>query len=245
LPFPFGISILQTMTPVNNCQLILALDVETREEALRTLKNLGDSLQWVKIGLQLFTACGPDIVREIADMGYRVFLDLKLHDIPNTVAKAIQSIAQLPVDLLTLHASGGTEMIQWANKARLDHAPNLNLLAVTILTSMDEKQLRELHVHSTTEAQVRRLAELSLNAGAQGLVCSSLELTLLRARFGNDPLLVTPGIRPAGSDTNEQKRIMTPLMAAKAGSSFIVVGRPILCADDPAAAARAIQAELA
>ncbi len=232
------------MTQTKNCQLILALDLETREEALAMLKTLGDSLQWVKVGLQLFTAYGPDIVREISDLGYRVFLDLKLHDIPNTVAKAVQSIAQLNVELLTLHGSGGSEMIEWANKARLDHAPNLNLLAVTVLTSMDNQQLSEINVQANTEAQVRTLAEISLKAGAQGLVCSSLELALLRTRFGNDPILVTPGIRPAGSDTDEQKRVMTPKLAATAGSNFIVVGRPILRAEDPAAAARAITADL-
>ena len=125
-----------------------------------------------------------------------------------------------------------------------DHAPNLNLLAVTVLTSMDNQQLSEINVQANTEAQVRTLAEISLKAGAQGLVCSSLELALLRTRFGNDPILVTPGIRPAGSDTNEQKRVMTPKLAATAGSNFIVVGRPILRAEDPAAAARAITADL-
>lgn len=226
------------------CQLILALDLETREEALAMLDRLGDSLKWIKIGLQLFTAYGPDFVREIADRGYKVFLDLKLHDIPNTVAKAVQSIATLPVDLLTLHASGGGEMLEWANKARADYAPKLNLLAVTVLTSMNEAQLRSLNVHATPEAQVLHLADLTLKSGIQGLVCSSLELPPLRTRFGPDPIIVTPGIRPAGSPTDEQKRVMTPTAAATAGSSFIVVGRPILMASDPAAAARAIQAEL-
>ena len=226
------------------CQLILALDLETREEALAMLDQLGDSLQWVKIGLQLFTAHGPDFVREIADRGYKVFLDLKLHDIPNTVAKAVQSIAALPVELLTLHASGGSEMLQWANQARADHAPDLRLLAVTVLTSMNEAQLRALNVNATPEAQVLHLADITLQSGIQGLVCSSLELPPLRARFGPDPIIVTPGIRPAGSAADEQKRIMTPAAAVAAGSSYIVVGRPILKADDPAAAAKAIQADL-
>ncbi|MGJ8640992.1 MAG: orotidine-5'-phosphate decarboxylase [Opitutaceae bacterium] len=229
----------------NNCALILALDLETREEALAMLDRLGDSLEWVKIGLQLFTAYGPDFVREIADKGYKVFLDLKLYDIPNTVAKAVQSIASLPVQLLTLHGSGGSEMLEWANKARADHSPDLNLLAVTVLTSMNEAQLRELNINATPEEQVIHLANLSLNAGIQGLVCSSLELAPLRTRFGADPIIVTPGIRPAGSSADEQKRIMTPAAAATAGSSYIVVGRPILRADDPAEAARSIQAELA
>lgn len=227
------------------CKLILALDLETREEALALLDRMGDSLEWVKVGLQLFTAYGPDFVREIADRGYKVFLDLKLYDIPNTVAKAVQSIAQLPVELLTLHASGGAEMLEWANRARQEHAPQLNLLAVTVLTSMNSAQLRSLNIQAETEAQVMHLAKLSLDAGIQGLVSSSLELPPLRASFGPEPILVTPGIRPLGSDANEQKRIMTPAAAAAAGSSYIVVGRPILQAPDPAAAARAIQAELA
>ncbi len=233
-----------SMSNQNPCKLILALDLETREEAFAMLDRLGDSLEWVKVGLQLFTAYGPDFVREIADRGYKVFLDLKLHDIPNTVAKAVKSISTLPVELLTLHACGGGEMLEWANKARADYSPNLNLLAVTVLTSMDEAQLRGLNVHSTAEAQVKLLADISLNAGIQGLVCSSLELSPLRARFGHDPIIVTPGIRPKGSSADEQKRIMTPHAAAAAGSSYIVVGRPILNAEDPAAAAAAIRAEL-
>lgn len=233
------------MTKQDSCKLILALDLETREEAFAMLDRLGNSLKWVKVGLQLFTAYGPDFVRQIADRGYKVFLDLKLYDIPNTVAKTVQSLASLPIELLTLHASGGAEMLEWANKARADYAPNLNLLAVTVLTSMDEAQLRALNVHASTEAQVKHLANLSLNAGIQGLVCSSLELPMLRAAFDKDPIIVTPGIRPKGASADEQKRIMSPHAAATAGSSYIVVGRPILKAEDPAAAAQAIQAELA
>ena len=209
------------------------------------LDQLGRSLDWVKIGLQLFTAHGPDFVREVADRGYHVFLDLKLHDIPNTVAKSVQSIAKLPVKLLTLHAGGGAEMLRWANQARAEHAPDLNLLAVTVLTSMDETQLRSLNIKATPEQQVMHLARLSLDAGVQGLVSSSLELAPLRKAFGPGPIMVTPGIRPAGSSSDEQKRIMTPGDAATAGSSYIVVGRPILKARSPSEAARAIQAELA
>ena len=232
------------MSDQNPCKLILALDLETREEAFAMLDRLGDYLEWVKVGLQLFTAYGPNFVREIADRGYKVFLDLKLYDIPNTVAKAVQSIATLPVELLTLHASGGAEMLEWANKARADYSQNLNLLAVTVLTSMDEAQLRSLNVLTTTEAHVKHLADLSLNAGIQGLVCSSLELSPLRARFGNDPIIVTPGIRPKGSCADEQNRIMTPHAASTAGSIYIVVWRPILKSDDPAATAAAIRAEI-
>lgn len=208
------------------------------------LDRLGDSLSWVKVGLQLFTAYGPDFVREIADRGYHVFLDLKLHDIPNTVAKAVQSIASLPVDLLTVHGSGGPEMLEWAVKSAREHRPDLRLLAVTVLTSMNQEQLSTLNVSAKTEEQVLHLAELSLQAGIDGLVCSPLELKRLRAQFGANPVIVTPGIRPAGSSSDEQKRIMTPNDAAAAGSDFIVVGRPILSAENPAAAARAIQAVL-
>lgn len=226
------------------CQLILALDLETREDALAMLEHLGDSINWVKIGLQLFAAHGPDFVREIADYGYKVFLDLKLHDIPNTVAKAVQSIASLPVELLTLHASGGGEMLEWANNSRNDHAPHLNLLAVTLLTSINEVQLRSLNINGTPEDQVLHLADIALSSGVQGIVCSSLELEPLRARLGHDPIIVTPGIRPVGSANDEQKRVMTPAAAAEAGSSFIVVGRPILKAKDPVAVAQSIQADL-
>ena len=226
------------------CQLILALDLETREDALAMLEHLGDSINWVKIGLQLFAAHGPDFVREIADYGYKVFLDLKLHDIPNTVAKAVRSIATLPVELLTLHASGGGEMLEWANNSRNDHAPHLNLLAVTLLTSINEVQLRSLNINGTPEDQVLHLADITLSSGVQGIVCSSLELEPLRARLGHDPIIVTPGIRPVGSANDEQKRVMTPAAAAEAGSSFIVVGRPILKAKDPVAVARSIQADL-
>lgn len=232
------------MTNTATCQLILALDLEAREEALAKLNKLGNSIKWVKIGLQMFTAHGPEFVREIAGRGYKVFLDLKLHDIPNTVSKTVESIAKLPVELLTLHASGGSEMLKWANQTRADHAPELNLLAVTVLTSMNNTQLHSLNIPKTTEEQVLHLANMSLKSGIQGLVCSSLELTTLRDHFGPEPIIVTPGIRPAGSAKNEQKRIMTPSAAAAAGSNFIVVGRPILNSDDPAAIARAICEEI-
>ena len=226
-------------------RIFVALDTPDIERARTLVAALRGRIGGYKVGLELFTSHGPRLLAEILDSGSEVFLDLKFHDIPNTVAKAVQSISSLPVELLTLHASGGGEMLEWANKARADYSPNLNLLAVTVLTSMDEPQLRSLNVHATTEAQVKHLADLSLAAGIQGLVCSSLELSPLRARFGSDPIIVTPGIRPKGSSADEQKRIMTPHAAAAAGSSYIVVGRPILRADDPAAAAAAIRAELA
>lgn len=227
-----------------DCELILALDLETREKALKMLDHLEGSVDWVKVGLQLFTAYGPDFVREIADRGHKIFLDLKLHDIPNTVAKAVQSIASLPVQLLTIHSSGGQEMMEWAQDAASDYSERLSLLAVTVLTSMNQEQLHSLNVQVKTEDQVLHLAKLSASAGIPGLVCSPLEIDALREQFGRKPLIVTPGIRPAGAVSDEQKRIMTPKDAAAAGSDFIVVGRPILKAEDPATVARAIRAEL-
>ena len=228
------------------CDLILALDVPTREAAAPILRQLRGQLRWVKIGLQMFTAYGPDYVREVAGMGFSIFLDLKLHDIPNTVAKAVESLGPLPIQMLTLHTAGGGEMMRAARAAQLKTNPQLLLLGVTVLTSMDSAGLKEIGVAAPSADQVARLGQLAADAGLRGLVCSPLEVPLLRAKLPADVQLVTPGIRPvseAGSD--DQKRVMTPADAARAGSSYIVVGRPILQATDPAAAARAILAELA
>ncbi|PTY05873.1 orotidine-5'-phosphate decarboxylase [Opitutaceae bacterium EW11] len=227
------------------CDLILALDVPTREQAAPILRQLRGSLRWVKIGLQMFTAYGPDYVKAVADEGFQVFLDLKLHDIPNTVAKAVESLAPLPIGMLTLHTLGGREMMAAARQAQQQTKPELLLLGVTVLTSMDGTALNEIGVPAAPEAQVGRLGELAVSAGLNGLVCSPLEVGLLRQRLPASVKLVTPGIRPAGeAGSDDQKRIMTPADAARAGSSYIVVGRPILKAKDPAAAARAILAEL-
>ncbi|MCC5789471.1 MAG: orotidine-5'-phosphate decarboxylase [Opitutales bacterium] len=225
-------------------ELILALDVEDRETALRTLEPLQGDLPWVKIGLQLFTRYGPSLVEEIADKGFQVFLDLKLHDIPNTVAKAVASLARLPIGMLTLHTSGGFEMMQAAAKEAGEKATGLKLLGVTVLTSMDAPGLLEVGVEDKPEAQVLRLARLAREAGLPGLVSSPLELPLLRQELGQDMILVTPGIRPSSAALDEQKRVATPSSAARDGASYIVVGRPILRADDPVAAVRSIQAEL-
>lgn len=226
------------------CDLILALDVETRGEALGILEPLNGRLRWVKIGLQLFTAHGPDLVREVGDMGFRIFLDLKLHDIPNTVAKAVASIAPLPVGMLTIHTSGGREMMAWARKSQADHAPELLLLGVTVLTSLDSAAIRETGVPGEAGDQVSRLARLAVDSGLQGLVCSPQETAGLRTALPSGVKLVTPGIRPAGSSADEQKRVMTPADAAAAGADYIVVGRPILKASDPAGAVAAILADL-
>ena len=228
------------------CDLILALDVPTREAAAPILRQLRGQLRWVKIGLQLFTAYGPDYVREVAGMGFNIFLDLKLHDIPHTVARAVESLAPLPIQMLTLHTAGGGEMMRAARAAQQQHNPKLLLLGVTVLTSMDSAGLNEIGVASPATGQVARLGQLAADSGLRGLVCSPLEVALLRAQLPATMQLVTPGIRPAGeAGGDDQKRVMTPADAARAGSTYIVVGRPILQAADPAAAARTILAELA
>jgi len=228
----------------NSCQLILALDLEDKAQALALLKGLRKDLAWVKIGLQMFTRYGPDYVREIGALGMRVFLDLKLHDIPNTVAKAVQSVSALPIHMLTIHACGGREMMSRAVQAQQESNPELQLLGVTVLTSTDDDDLAELGIGQNAAERVISLAELASASGMTGLVCSSREVSALRAKFGPQLRLVTPGIRPAGSEAGDQKRIMTPAQAAAAGSNFIVVGRPIYAAHDPAAAVAAIQSEL-
>jgi orotidine-5'-phosphate decarboxylase len=238
------------------CELILALDVPTREEAAPILRQLRGHLKWVKIGLQMFTAYGPNYVREVAGMGFNLFLDLKLHDIPNTVGKAVESLGPLPIQMLTLHTAGGGEMMRAAVAAQQKTNPNLLLLGVTVLTSMDAAGLSEIGVSAAPADQVARLGKLAADSGIRGLVCSPLEVSLLRRALPAGMNLVTPGIRPAsevGSGdsardatpaSDDQKRVMTPADAARAGSTHIVVGRPILKAPDPAAAARAILAEL-
>jgi orotidine-5'-phosphate decarboxylase len=228
-----------------SCDLILALDVPTREEAAPILRQLRGSLRWVKIGLQMFTAYGPNYVREVAGMGFDVFLDLKLHDIPNTVGKAVESLGPLPIKMLTLHTSGGAEMMRAAVSAQQKTNPHLLLLGVTVLTSTDAAGLNEVGVTASPVDQVARLGRLATGAGLRGLVCSPLEVELLRRNLPASTQLVTPGIRPAGeAGGDDQKRVMSPAEAARAGSSYIVVGRPILKATDPAAAARAILADL-
>ena len=226
------------------CDLILVLDAQSPREVLPTLRQLQGTVRWAKVGLEMFTACGPDCVREVADLGYHVFLDLKLHDIPNTVAKAVESASRLPIRMLTLHTGGGREMMQWAAKAQQQHTPDLLLLGVTVLTSMSAAGLAETGVRETPEEQVVRLGRLAADSGLRGLVCSPLELAPLRRALPPAVALVTPGIRPRDAKADDQTRVMTPADAAHAGANFIVVGRPIFKAPDPVAAARAILAEL-
>ena len=226
------------------CELILVLDAQSPHEVAPTLRKLQGTVRWVKVGLEMFTACGPDSVREISDMGFDVFLDLKLHDIPNTVAKAVESAAKLPIRMLTLHTSGGREMMTWATRAQREHAPNLLLLGVTVLTSMSATTLKEIGLLDTPEQQVVRLGKLAVESGLSGLVCSPLEIRPLRAVLPMETALITPGIRPRNSEAGDQTRIMTPENAAKSGANYIVVGRPIFNAADPVAAAKMILSEL-
>lgn len=226
------------------CDLILVLDAPSPREIAPTLKRLSGTVQWVKVGLEMFTACGPDCVREVADLGFNVFLDLKLHDIPNTVAKAVESAAKLPIRMLTLHTGGGSEMMAWAVKAQQQSSPNLMLLGVTVLTSMSADQLNAVGVAASPAEQVVRLGKLAVASGIRGLVCSPLEIAPLRAALPTDVALITPGIRPRDAKADDQTRVMTPAEAARAGSTYIVVGRPIFKSPDPVTAASAILAEL-
>jgi orotidine-5'-phosphate decarboxylase len=189
--------------------------------------------------MQLYTAEGPQIVRDLVSAGRKVFLDLKYHDIPNTVGSAVREAGGLGVHMLTVHASGGTKMLRAANEAARDANPALKVLAVTVLTSMDEADLNGVGVHAPVLDQVLRLGSLALAAGCQGLVASAQEASELR-KLGTDFLIVTPGVRPAGTAHGDQARVVTPAEAMKAGASHIVVGRPITGAKDPSGEARGI-----
>ncbi|MGE0455138.1 MAG: orotidine-5'-phosphate decarboxylase [Vicinamibacteria bacterium] len=227
--------------PTARERLILALDLPSAGEARAVAKRVGARVGMLKVGKQLFTAAGPELVRELVDAGQRVFLDLKFHDIPNTVAAAVRSAAALGVSLVNVHALGGRAMIEAAAAAC---GPSSKLLAVTLLTSHDEPTLSEIGLAGPLPAAVRRLALLARDAGADGVVASPQEIGLIREACGPDFLIVTPGVRPAGADAGDQARLATPGAALRAGADYLVVGRPILQASDPAAAAEAIVREL-
>lgn len=226
-------------------RLIVALDVSSAGEAQKIVRSLGKAVETYKVGMQLFTAEGPAVVRDLISSGRRVFLDLKYHDIPNTVAAAVREAAQLGVSMLTVHASGGSKMLKAAASAARECDSKLSVLAVTVLTSMDEDDLQESGVQAGIQEQAVRLASIALGAGCAGVVSSAREAKCLREKFGSQFLLVTPGVRPAGAEHGDQARVVTPAEAIAAGATHIVVGRPITAAKDPAMAAENILKEIA
>jgi orotidine-5'-phosphate decarboxylase len=222
--------------------LIVALDVATPRQARVLVERLGSSVGMYKVGSQLFTAAGPELVRELVAQGHRVFLDLKFHDIPNTVAHAVAAAASLGVTLVDVHASGGRAMLE-AAAAAIRGTPT-RLLAITVLTSHSPESLGEVGVAEGLPDSVRRLSRLARDSGADGVVASPHEVPLIREACGGEFLVVTPGIRPSGAPASDQARAATPAGARRAGADYLVVGRPIVLAADPAAAAAAIVAEL-
>jgi orotidine-5'-phosphate decarboxylase len=222
-------------------KIIVALDVPTKKEALELVEQLRKKISFFKIGLQLFTAVGPKVVREVLETGAKVFLDLKLYDIPNTVAHAVESAGSLGVQMLTIHLSGGEAMVKAALAAR---PKEMSILGVTVLTSLDEPAIRALGISSTIEEQVSRLAKMGVAAGIDGLVVSPHEVEVLRPQFGDDIELVVPGIRPPWSETADQKRVMTPRQALDAGADYLVIGRPIIAHPNPPKAVAKILAEI-
>jgi orotidine-5'-phosphate decarboxylase len=220
--------------------LIVALDVSSAAAAQKIVAAVGVHALTYKVGMQLYTAEGPSIVRDLVTSGRRVFLDLKYHDIPNTVAAAVREAAGLGVSMLTIHAAGGGKMIRAAVDAARTVNPSLMVLGVTVLTSMDDQDLEKIGMRGHVVDQVVRLAGLALTSGCQGVVASALEAAELRAELGKHFLIVTPGVRPAGKDHGDQSRVVTPTQAIAAGATYIVVGRPITEAPDPAAEAKSI-----
>jgi orotidine-5'-phosphate decarboxylase len=222
-------------------KIIVALDVPARADALRLVEQLSPRISIFKVGLQLYTAEGPAIVRTILEKGAKVFLDLKLHDIPNTVARAVESANKLGVQMLTIHLSGGRAMIEAAVAARDD---SLALLGVTVLTSIDQSALRETGVETELGQHVLNLAQLGVESGIDGLVASPKEVAMLRAKVGPRTKLVVPGVRPDWADPADQKRVMTPGEALRAGADYLVIGRPITGHRDPVEAVDKICDEL-
>jgi orotidine-5'-phosphate decarboxylase len=226
-------------------KLIVALDVPDAESAIHLVNLLEPCCHWFKVGLELFVAAGPKVLEPLVARGHSVFLDLKFHDIPNTVAGAVRSAAGLGVRMVNVHASGGPAMLAAARDALAGFADPPKLLAVTVLTSMDQAQVNATGVERSPGEQVQLLARMCLDAGINGFVCSPEEVASLRAMTGPEGVLVIPGIRPAGGDKGDQRRIATPADALRAGASYLVVGRPITQAADPHEAAEKILAEMA
>jgi len=226
-------------------RLIVALDVPDREAAIAAVQRLTGHVGYFKIGLELFTREGPRLVEEIRDRGEKIFLDLKLHDIPNTVAGAIRAVCKLGIDMVTVHASGGAAMMEAAaREARAVEQPPM-ILAVTALTSLSEEDMGRFGVKGSMEEWVERLARTAFDAGIRGLVASAREISMLRSKLDPQLQLVIPGIRPAGTGTQDQSRTAAPYDAIKSGANYLVVGRPVMQAPDPVAAADSIVEEIA
>jgi orotidine-5'-phosphate decarboxylase len=224
-------------------QIIVALDFPDADSTMRMLENLDPALCRVKVGKELFTRYGPELVRRIGHAGFEIFLDLKFHDIPNTVAGAVGAAAELGVWMINVHASGGRAMLQAARAALGEGSPS-KLIAVTVLTSLTVQDLLDTGVEGYPEQQVMRLAKMTAECGLDGVVCSAQEIELLRNNLPENFLLVTPGIRPAGDGADDQKRIETPAKALAKGSDYLVIGRPITQAADPARKLRDISEEI-
>ena len=233
-------------TPASSARdkLIVALDYPEADAALQLVAALAGTVQWYKVGMELYMRAGNRIVSTLIERGYSVFLDLKLHDIPHAVAGGTRSLARSGASLLTVHAAGGPAMVAAAVDALASLSSHTKVLAVTVLTSMDAQQLAATGIAVTPAEQVSLLAQMAIGAGAHGLVCSAEESQSLRAQLGPSPLLVTPGIRPEGSAIGDQKRVATPASALRAGASYLVVGRPINQAADPRHAAEVILADM-
>jgi orotidine-5'-phosphate decarboxylase len=225
-------------------RLIVALDVSTAAAAMKIVAAVGDAASIYKVGMQLYTAEGPGLVRDLVASGRKVFLDLKYHDIPNTVGAAVREAAKLGVSMLTVHSFGGSVMLRAAANAAREIKPDLTVLAVSVLTSMGPGDLAEVGVEAAVLDQVVALSRLALAAGCKGVVASAHEAPALRNALGNDLALVTPGVRPAGVGHDDQARVVTPAQAIAAGASHIVVGRPITEAVDPALASREILSQM-
>lgn len=221
--------------------IIVALDVPTGTDAIRLVEQLRDQISIFKIGLQLYTGWGPQIVRQVLATGAKVFLDLKFHDIPNTVGRAVEAANLLNAHMLTIHLSGGSQMIAAAVAAR----KSTMVLGVTVLTSANAATLDEIGVTEQIDRQVLRLARLGVEAGIDGVVASPLEIAALRSEFGDRIKIITPGVRPSWSETGDQQRVMTPREAIKAGADYLVIGRPITAHPNPAEAVHQIVAEIA
>ncbi|NOS98636.1 MAG: orotidine-5'-phosphate decarboxylase [Methylotenera sp.] len=227
----------------NDPKIIVALDYADAANALKLVNQLDPTLCRLKVGKELFTAAGPQFVEQLTRSNFGVFLDLKFHDIPNTVAKACSAASNLGVWMLNVHASGGLEMMQAAHEAVSASETKPLLIAVTVLTSMNQATLNQIGINTDLATHVLNLAKLTKQAGLDGVVCSALEAKMLRTALGGDFCLVTPGIRPANVNQDDQSRVVTPADALKNGASYLVVGRPITLATNPLQALEAIHAE--